>query len=147
MTVLTTALLCDHAQTRGNVLFVAGGGISQIFRQEFPADLGLDFVFAYLLDPDDRPGACNFELTISHVGRETQTIAGAKLTGQATEDAQEAPSGPGRPVSETHIIPLHMVTIPVPGEYQIAITESGDHLITIPFWAIQMGSADEAPDK
>ena len=38
---LSTAVLCDFAQVRDRLLFVASGAVSRLYRRELPSPLGL----------------------------------------------------------------------------------------------------------
>lgn len=77
---LTTALLCDFAQVREGLLFVASGGVTRCYRAELPAPLGI--FLAGVLEMDAREAARPHEVTVVVVDEDGGQLAEASMSGR-----------------------------------------------------------------
>ncbi len=64
MARLTTAILCDFAQVREQLLFVQSGGISRLLRQTLPAPLGFMLALSLEVEFHERQFVHEIKLTI-----------------------------------------------------------------------------------
>jgi hypothetical protein len=51
---LESALLCDFAEVRDSLLFVVAGGISRLWRSEFPGPMGVQLALIVAIEPAER---------------------------------------------------------------------------------------------
>jgi hypothetical protein len=77
---LTTALLCDFAQVREGLLFVASGGVTRCYRAELPAPLGI--CWAGVLEMDEREAARPHEVAVVVVDEDGGTLAELSMSGR-----------------------------------------------------------------
>jgi hypothetical protein len=112
-------LLCDAATVRDGLLFLLGGGITQISRPEYPAALSADLALALALTGEEAVREHLLEARLRHVSSDEE-IGRVELSFQAN-----APAGPDRPTSVCFALPLRPVSLPLPGEYELTVTILG----------------------
>src|SRR5687768_552007 len=61
---VTTALLCDFAQVREGLLFVSSGGVTDMWRESFPAPFGVCLALVIELDSIERQRPHQLEVFI-----------------------------------------------------------------------------------
>lgn len=54
MAEISSAIVCDFAQVRDNLLFVVAGGITRVYRPNLPAQLGLCLALIVEVPSDER---------------------------------------------------------------------------------------------
>lgn len=127
---VTAAFLCDAASVREGLLHVLGGGITRLWRQEFPAPLGVSVALLLELHRQelDRP----HELNIIVMGEDGQPIAEAK-------GGFQAPTNPALEVHEGLLVPmtldLRTASLPSAGAYTVDISVDGEHRRSLHFSA------------
>lgn len=134
MTV-TMAALCDYAIVREQLLTVVGGGISFFSREEFPSPMGAYFVLGVVLRPAEDPTA---DITVSIVkvaiedeDNEFQIAAlGLGLKSESPPDGVIA-----LPNAMYSVADLRDLNIPEPGPYEILVSEDGNEVMRVPFFA------------
>ncbi|MFP3883642.1 MAG: DUF6941 family protein [Actinomycetota bacterium] len=129
---LNTALLADAAHTRDRLLYIIGGGITRIWRPEYPSPLNLDVGLMLEIHPTefDRP----HEITIRGMDEDGEHIVEVRGAVQAT-------AGEDHDVGESALVPavlgLRNVGLPHPGVYTLEIVIDGQHQTSIRFRADQ----------
>ncbi len=110
------ALLCDAATVRENLLHVLGGGITRVYRPQFPATLGLDLALILTLTQSEAQEKHRLRVLV-------QTADGAKLA-EAIADIGVSPSGDIKP-GERMIVPVALslkeVQVPAEGVYGVEV--------------------------
>lgn len=127
---VTAAFLCDAASVREGLLHVLGGGITRLWRQEFPGPLGVSVALLLELHRQelDRP----HELNIIVMGEDGQQVAEVK-------GGFQAPASPNLEVHERQLIPmtldLRAAEVPAAGAYTVDISIDGEHRRSLRFSA------------
>ncbi len=119
---VNSAILCDFAEVRENLLFVVAGGVTRLWRTDHPAAMGVCLALVLELHrmERDRP----HELEVDVIDADGATVA--KIQG----GFQQA-TGPDTEVTETTFFPftfdLRAVGILHPGWHSIEISVDGHH--------------------
>src|SRR5262245_19619512 len=112
---VTTALLCDFAQVREGLLFVASGGITRCYRAQLPAAFGVEL--ALVIEMDQLESKRPHELQVVILGEDGSQYAELKAGFQVGETAAEP--------HEQVAVPLPIDLRPTPvdkyGPYDIKI--------------------------
>lgn len=128
---LATALLCDAATIRENLLNVLGGGVSAMTRGLFPAPMDLDLALVISIHPSELADAHDLRVrVVGEDGQQIATIEGSFGPAQITGH---------RPLSEVQqpvVLPLRQVGLPAPGHYAVEITVDRTHLRSLDFTVI-----------
>jgi len=123
------AMLCDAATVREGLLNVLGGGITQLWREQFPAPLGVQL--AMLLHCPAAEAAQNRKMTISLRHESSQKAA------ELAVDFQMASAAPSVRPETIVTVPLvanfQAQMVPLEGNYVIDLAVDGQVLKTIDF--------------
>lgn len=123
---VAAAMLCDFASVRDNLLFVIGGCLTRLYRDEYPAAMGVSLALTLELHRMElgRP----HELHILVLGADGEQHAEIQGGFNAAGEVE-----PG----ETLLVPipfdLRAVGLPAPGRYSVEISVDGTHHRTLPF--------------
>jgi hypothetical protein len=128
---LDTALLCDAATVREGLLHILGGGITQIIRDEYPAELSVTLALRIMVHPTEMPEAHQLRIVVQGEDGEQITevradvrVANPELVPVGEEGELLIPwDFPGRP------------KLPTTGRYSMEILIDGVHQGTVPFRA------------
>lgn len=128
-----TALLCDAATVRDGLLHILGGGISQVERAEFPAELGVTLALRIMVHQTEAEDVHEVRIIVQGQDGEqvTEVRAQAQL-GPPPEGLEASDEGaillpwdfPGRP------------KLPHPGRYSMEVLIDGHHEASVPFKAV-----------
>jgi hypothetical protein len=135
------ALLCDAASARDGLLFVLGGGVTRLFRPEYPAPLGVALALRVMVHPTEgaKPHVCEARL----IAEDGQTVGGFEIEfGIANPNAGR----PGEELSAVFALPLQGLPLPGAGAYSFELLIDGVHQASVPFVA-EVQRADEAEDS
>lgn len=137
---LTTALLCDFAQIRERLLFISSGGITRVFRTEFPANLGIYLALVVELDgvEMERPHELQVRIVDQDGHEITPPARGAFQVQSADRELTER-------VQVPIILDFRGVNVPRPGAYDVNIYLDNDRRRTLTFWA-KLSSRDTLGD-
>jgi hypothetical protein len=124
-----TALLCDWATVREGLLHILGGGITRIWRSEFPAPLGACLAVRVALHPTEATG--QHEIQVLLLGEDGSEVA--RIDGQFS--VSEGDTAPGEEVAMAIPMPMPAVGIEKPGAYSFEILIDGIHHASVPFRA------------
>ena len=118
---ITVAMLCDFAQVRGGLLYVASGGISELRRPKFPAPTGVMLALAVEVSELETESPIPVRVRV-----EDEDGAGVtELNGQLQVGLG------GMDPGETRQIPvaldLRMLPLPGPGRYMIRVMLPGQN--------------------
>lgn len=124
---LITTLLCDFAQVRGGLLYVASGGVTRFFAQALPTPLNLWLALAVEIQPDQVELTHEVRVTIV----ESQT---ARTKGQLTAGFQAG--GDLQPGESLHVplaLPLGPVGIEAygPHDVRVSVDNSPARILTV----------------
>jgi len=127
---VAAAFLCDAASVREGLLHVLGGGITRVWRQEFPGPMGMSV--AMLLELHRQELNRPHELSITVMGEDGQSVAEVK-------GGFQAPANPNLEVHEGLLVPmtldLRAAAIPAAGAYTVDISIDGEHRRSLRFSA------------
>ncbi|WP_419918706.1 DUF6941 family protein [Candidatus Poriferisocius sp.] len=113
---IRVATLCDFAQVREGLLFVSSAGITRVYRESFPAPVGMMLALVLEMSP--------VEATDSHKVRvRVEDADGQKLAEIVGEVQVKLGSGhdPGELVNVPFVADFRTMNLPAPGRYQVAI--------------------------
>jgi hypothetical protein len=117
---VNAALLCDFAQVRDGLLFVASGGIDRLYRPELPASMGVYLALVLGLGPDEIGDRVHeVRATIQHVS--TGQIV-AEADGGIEVGKQGAVVDETSPVNAPLVIPLLAVAVSLAGRHEISVS-------------------------
>lgn len=134
---ITTALLCDFAQVRQNLLFLCSGGITQVHRTSWPAKMGVHLALVVAVHPTEfsRP----HELNVFVQSEDGERVA------EATGGIQVGTKEDSTP-TEYATVPLSLdlqnVPLKSPGRYSIEILIGGHHQMSLAFQAMSAGDGE-----
>ncbi len=130
---VSTALLCDAASVRENLLFVLGGGITRLFPPSVPAPMNVTLALTISVHRQEvgRP----HELAVDVIGEDGQNIAQVRGAFQVPEAPSEL--GIHELLLLPTVIPLAGVVVPAHGWYSIEISIDGHHHRTLPFRVVE----------
>lgn len=117
------AMLCDFATVREGLLHILGGGINRLWREEYPAPLGVTLALLFEVHPT--------EMDSEHTLEVVMIDADGKEIGNVSADFAIAPdpgaSRPGETLILPLVVPLQQVILPQPGAYSVEILIDGQH--------------------
>jgi hypothetical protein len=119
---VVSALVCDAAEVREGMLFLLGGGVTRLFRDSYPAPLGVTLAVVLEMTPAEAGVAHQVVVRIADGdGREIGSMNAALQIGGV------AGLEPGEALLVPMVFALHTVGIPGPGAYDIRVEvdESG----------------------
>lgn len=127
---LTTALLCDFAQVREGLLFVASGGITRMWRPELPAPLGV--MLAVVIELDQIEAQRPHEFAVHCMAEDGQRVLSFEGGFQVSGPAPDMHS------TENYQVPisvdLRFAGVDRYGAHDLKIYADGNHLRTLTFW-------------
>lgn len=135
-----TALLCDAATVREGLLHILGGGITQIVRPEYPAELGVTLALRIMVHPTEMEHPHQLQIVVQdadgHKITEVRAEVQAEPLPEGVEPGEEGEllipwAFPGRP------------KLPAAGRYSMELLIDGVHQRSVPFRAVQMQLPEE----
>jgi len=124
-----TALLCDFATVREGLLHVISGGVTRLWRDQYPAPVGCSLALVFEVHPME--AAHPHELDVQVMSEDGVEIARVQGGFQTTP-------GEDTKVGESMLVPvaldLRSAGVPGPGGYSIEISVDGTHQRTLSFW-------------
>lgn len=130
-----TALLCDAATVREGLLHILGGGITEIVRSEYPAELGLTLALRIMVHQTEVEHPHQLQIIV-------QGEDGQKVTEVHAQVEAEPPPDGIEPGEEGELlIPWNFPgrpKLPAPGRYSMELLIDGVHQRSIPFKATQI---------
>ena len=125
-----TALLCDFASVRDGLLFVVAGGVTRLWRDEYPAPMNVSLALMFEVHQMEVPHP--HEIDVRVVGEDGQEIARA-------QGGFQAALPPDIHMTEKLLVPVvldvRQAGLPGPGAYSIEISVDGTHHQTVQFRA------------
>ena len=117
------AMLCDFATVREGLLHILGGGINRLWREEYPAPLGVTLGLLFEVHPT--------EMDSEHTLEVVMIDADGKEIGNVSADFAIAPDPdngrPGETLILPLVVPLQQVVLPAPGAYSVEVLIDGQH--------------------
>jgi hypothetical protein len=126
------AMVCDAASVREGLLFVLGGGVTRVWRPEYPAPLNVSVALIVTLHPTeaDHPHAIRLALQTE----DGQTVAEAQ--GQfGVQPEVLTQLQPGEEVAIPIALPFNGVALAAEGSYSFELLIDGNHQQSLPFRA------------
>lgn len=129
------ALLCDAATVRENLLHILGGGLGELWREAYPAPLGVDLALLLTLHPSETTN--EHELRILIQDADGKQIAQVDATFSIGPQVMQIP--PGQMVRAPLALQLRTIPIPAPGLYSFELLVDKQHRRSLPFQAMPAG--------
>ena len=131
MASLITALLCDFAQVRERVLFVASGGISRVYCPAMPAPIGVMLAVMAQVDADEMDRVHSVLVSITHPETATQIV---RIDG-GFQVGPGADVEPGESILVPFVADIRNVGIASYGAYDVKVAVDGGVPTLLTFWA------------
>jgi hypothetical protein len=129
------ALLCDAATVRESLLHVLGGGVTRVWRETYPAPLGVELALMITMQRSETMEKHRLRVLVN--GEDGAPIA--SLDGEF----QITPGKDARP-GETSIVPLVLdtksIALPAAGVYSVEILIDSHQIRSIAFLANPAGA-------
>lgn len=126
---LAAAFLCDYAEVREGLLFALGGGITRLWRESLPAQLGVSV--ALLIDVHPSEAGNPHELQLIVQGPDGERLA------EVRGGFQLAEPGGDLEVGESYLMPIALDLRPgnvtQMGSHHVEILMDGSHVRTLQF--------------
>lgn len=118
---IRVATLCDFAQVREGLLFVSSAGITRVYRESFPAPIGVMLALVLELSPVEAMDAHKITVRVEDAdGRQLAEMVGeVKVTLGTGHD-------PGELVNVPFVADFRTMKLPSEGRYQVAIQPDVD---------------------
>lgn len=127
---LSSALLCDFAQVRDGLLFVSSGGVTRLYRSDFPAPMGV--CLALVMEAHPTEATRPHELQVIIQGQDGERVAELTAGFQLSADSTAALET-GENVQLPQALDLRPVGLTSSGPHTIEILIDGVHARTMPF--------------
>lgn len=125
---MAAAFLADHASVRDNLLFVSGGGVTRLWRDEFPAKMGVHLALIFELHQTELEKPHELEIIVqSEDGERVGELQGGFQVG--------ADVGVGEHALVPVTVDLRDAALAKAGRYSIEISIAGAHRKTLQFRA------------
>lgn len=127
---LSLVMLADHGSVREGTLGVLGGFVNQLWRNEFPAAMGVDLVAVAMTSPEERAagGASDtFRFWCEEPGVEEPLFEGRGEISSGFDAGMES--------YFPMIFDLRNAQLPKPGRYQINFQLSDGEVLNYAFYA------------
>ncbi|MXW42226.1 MAG: hypothetical protein F4138_02210 [Acidimicrobiia bacterium] len=113
---IRVATLCDFAQIREGLLFVHSAGITRVYRESFPAPIGVMLALVLEMSPVEANVANKIRVRV-------EDADGFKLAEMVGEMQVKLGSGhdPGEMVNVPFVADFRNIKLPKPGRYQVAV--------------------------
>ncbi|MCY4163165.1 MAG: hypothetical protein OXE93_02960 [bacterium] len=113
---IRVATLCDFAQVREGLLFVSSAGITRVYRESFPAPIGVMLALVLEMSPVEAGISNKIKVRV-------EDADGLKLVEILGEMQVKLGSGhdPGEMVHVPFVADFRNMKLPNPGRYQVAI--------------------------
>jgi hypothetical protein len=117
------AMLCDFATVREGLLHVLGGGINRLWRDRFPAAMGVSLAMVLEVHPIE--ASRHHRMTIVLQDQDGKRLAEMDADFQLNRIPDHAK--PGERIIMPMSISLQSMSIPVAGTYSVEILVDGQH--------------------
>lgn len=117
------AMLCDYATVREGLLHVLGGGINRLWREEYPAPLGVTLALLFEVHPTEMNS--DHSLQVIMINEDGQEIGHVNADFQIASDP--AKGRPGENLILPLVVPLQQVILPSHGAYSVEVLIDGQH--------------------
>jgi hypothetical protein len=121
---ITSALICNYAEVREGLLFIAGGGVTRLVRPEYPATLGI-CVAVVMEGTEGEVAGIPHDIQLLVRDGDGQPVAEVKGGFQAGDNLRLEPA---EMVQLPIAFNLTGVVVPAPGAYDIDVAIDGGHL-------------------
>jgi len=130
---IQTLILCDFAQVRDGLLFVSSGGITRVYRDEFPAPFGCFVAGILQVGPAELDRVIEIRLVVAQTSDATQVAEAVGAFSCGAEDSRLLGETPMLPF----VIPLVGLALPAPGQYDIRASANGETGQLITFYVLE----------
>ncbi len=116
-------MLCDYATVREGLLHVLGGGINRLWREEYPAPLGVTLALLFEVHPTEMN--TDHTLGVIMINEDGQEIGNVTADFAIASDPDKG--RPGENLILPLVVPLQQVVLPNHGAYSVEILIDGQH--------------------
>jgi hypothetical protein len=127
---VAAAILCDFAQVREGLLFVASGGVDRFFRDDLPGPMGVYLALLLTFGPDEVVDQVHeIRASIQHIST-GDIIASAD---GALEIGRPADVDPTAPLTAPAVIPLAGIALRGYGRHEVSIAVNSGRATILSF--------------
>lgn len=127
------AFLADAVSTRDSLLSVLGGGVTRLWRSEYPAPMNVDLALLLTVHPTEAAEPHRVRVLIQSADGPPEI---ARLEGEFSF-GDPTPGPRGRQPGESLVLPLGLnlrqIAIPEPGGYSVEILVDNQHVDSLFF--------------
>ncbi len=132
------AMLTDFATVREGLLHILGGGINRLWREKFPAKMGVTLAILLEIHPTEANRQHTMNIVLQDEdGRRLAEVNADFQVGRNPESVRR-----GEQIVMPLAISLQQMTIPSPGAYSVEILLDGQHKRTLTVVASTPGEKD-----
>jgi hypothetical protein len=137
---LSYAFLADYARVENGKVYVIGGGVTVLWRPEFPAAIGATVVMSFAYNATEAGSERSIQLRVNDA--DGNEIAPA-LEGTFVLPPRNEGVPTSVPLEAAFAIGMapNIPVIPSPGNYVIEISADGNHVRSLPFAAVPAESS------
>ena len=117
------AMLGDSATVREGLLHVLGGGINRLWREEYPAPLGVTLGLLFEVHPTEMDSEHTLEVVM--IDADGQEIGNVGADFAIAPDPDKG--RPGETLILPLVVPLQNVMLPGAGAYSVEVLIDGQH--------------------
>ena len=132
------AMLCDYATVREGLLHVLGGGINRLWRENFPAQMGVTLALLFELHPTE----ANMKHSLSIVLLDEDGHRLAEVNADFQVGRQMGAGRRGENIVLPLAVSLQQMEIPNPGAYSVEILIDGQHKRSVTMVALHPSKDD-----
>ena len=119
---ISAATICDFAQVRENLLFVVGGSITRVWRDQYPNSMGV--MLAVVLEVAPTEAQVPREIRVRVEDADGKRLAEASAAFQI--GPPPPPLDPGEVMSVPVAVDFRNVVLPAAGRYQVVVDPMTD---------------------
>jgi hypothetical protein len=130
---VSASLLCDFAQVREGVLFVASGGLTRAYRPEMPAAIGMMLALVIEVPADEQDQAHEIVMVIKHndTAQEAARLVGGFQVGRPPE------AFPGETIYVPQVLDLRTVGVAQYGAYDVRLSVDSHEAPWLTFYVVK----------
>lgn len=138
---LSYAFLADYAQVEGGKVHVIGGGVTVLWRTEFPAAVGASVVFGVAYNNAEAGSQRTFRLLLNDADG-NQVASPFEAGFVLPQRAENVPRRVPLEAAFAVMLPSNVPLLPGPGDYAIEVFLDDNHVRSLSFAAVELPASD-----
>jgi hypothetical protein len=134
---LSYAFLADYARVENAKVYVIGGGVTVLWREEFPAVLGVTIVLSFAYNSTEAGSERSIKIQVNDADG-NEIIPALEGTFVLPARGDNVPSTVPLEAAFAISTAANIAVIPDAGNYVIEVSADGNHLRSLPFAAVPL---------